>query len=256
VSRLTKPLLGLWLNDLDANAGQILFGAINTDKYHGSLQTVPILKTAGEYSGLVIALSGMSLDGVNISSSTLPAAVLLDTGSTLTYLPNDITRSLYQRLHALPDTSSSTVLAYVPCALAQAERSLDFSFSGIKISVPFNELVLPSKGSDGSGLRFHDGTPACLLGIAPNGGGASVLGDSFLRSAYVVYDLANNQVSLAQTNFNATADHYKVIEAGPGGVPDATLVPNPVTDVKGVVAAGGVRLRVLARPTGAGGLLP
>jgi len=241
----------LWLNDLDANSGQILFGAVNIDKYHGSLQTVPILKSAGEYSGLLIALTGMSLDGANISSSSsLPAAVLLDSGSTITYLPSDITRSLYQRLHALIDTSSPTVVAYVPCALAQEDRSIDFTFSGIQISVPFNELVLPSKGGDGSGLHFHDGSPACLFGIAPNGGGPSVLGDTFLRSAYVVYDLSNHQVSLAQTNFNATTDNYKAIEAGPGGVPDATMVPNPVTDVKGLVAAGSARHKVVARPTG------
>lgn len=241
----------MWLNDLDSSTGQIIFGAVNIDKYHGSLQTVPILKSAGEYSGLFIALTGMSLDGTNISSSSLPAAVLLDSGSTLTYLPNDITRSLFQRLLARIDTSSSPVLAYVPCALAQEDRNIDFTFSGIKISVPFNELVLRSTGPDGSGLNFRDGTPACLLGISPNGGGPSVLGDTFLRSAYVVYDLSNNQVSLAQTNFNATTDNYKAIEAGPGGVPDATMVPNPVTDGKGLVAVGSAKPKgVVAGPRG------
>lgn len=33
------------------------------------------------------------------------------------------------------------------------------------------------------------------------------LGDTFLRSAYVVYDLVNNQVGLAQSSFNDDASY-------------------------------------------------
>jgi Eukaryotic aspartyl protease len=239
----------LWLNDLDANTGQVLFGGVNTAKYHGSLQTVPILQAAGHYVETLIALSGISVDGTDLRSSSLPAGVLLDSGTTLTYLPNEITRSIYDRVHAVTDTSSGRFTAYVPCALANEHRSLDFTFSGIKISVPYNELALPSKNPDGSGLQFDDGTPACVFGIAPSGGGTSVLGDTFLRSAYVVYDLVNNQISLAPTNFNSTTDNIKEIAPGPAGVPDAAMVPNPVTKAQHV-GTGAARLAAVVTPTG------
>ncbi len=239
----------MWLNDLDANTGQILFGGVNTDKYHGSLQTVPILTVQGQFPELLIALSGISLNGTTIRSSSLPAAVLLDSGTTLMYLPSGITTSIYNEVHAAIDTSSGSVTAYVPCALANQDKTIDFTFSGIKISVPFNEIVLPSSTSAGSNLQFDDGTSACVFGIAPSDGGTAVLGDTFLRSAYVVYDLANNQISLAQTNFNSTTDNIKEIQVGSTGVPDATVVPSPITSAKGI-ATGGARLAAVATPTG------
>jgi hypothetical protein len=241
----------LWLNDLDASTGQILFGAVNTAKYHGSLQTIPILKSAGNYSNILIALSGISVNGVNLSSSNLPAAVVLDSGTTLMYLPNEITRPIYQQFNARIETRFGEITAYVPCAFAREDKTIDFTFSGVKIAVPYNEIVLPSTSRDGSGLKFNDGSPACAFGIGSSGGGGPlVLGDTFLRSAYVVYDLSNNQVSLAQTNFNATTDHFVEIEAGPDGVPDATMVASPVTDVKGVAVGGARRLKVVATSRG------
>lgn len=241
----------MWLNDLDASTGQVLFGAVNTDKYHGSLQTIPILKSAGNYSNFLIALSGISVNGVNLSSSSLPVAVTLDSGTTLMYLPNEITRPIYQQFGARTDTRFGEITAYVSCALAQEDRTIDFTFSGIKIAVPYNEIVLPSTSGDGSGFKFNDGSPACVFGIGTSGGGGPfVLGDTFLRSAYVVYDLSNNQISLAQTNFNATTDNFKEIEAGPDGVPDATMVASQVTDVKGVAAGGMRRLKVVATTRG------
>jgi hypothetical protein len=77
------------------------------------------------------------------------------------------------------------------------------------------------------------------IGISDAGSGTSVLGDTFLRSAYVVYDLANNQISLAATNFNATNSDIREIAAGSGGVPGASLVSNAVTSLS--VTGGGAR---------------
>lgn len=66
-----------------------------------------------------------------------------------------------------------------------------------------------------------------------------MLGDTFLRSAYVVYDLANNAISLAPTNFNATASTVLEIAAGANGVPDASGVPGAVASAS--VTSGGAR---------------
>jgi len=66
-----------------------------------------------------------------------------------------------------------------------------------------------------------------------------VLGDTFLRSAYVVYDLSNNEISLAQTNFNATKSNVMEIQSGSAGVPNATGVPNAVSSL--AVGTGGAR---------------
>lgn len=232
----------LWLNDLDAGTGQILFGGVNTAKYTGSLQTVPIIKEYGSYYEFVIALTGVGFGSSSStsSSSSLPAPVLLDSGSSLMYLPNDLTTEIYDQVNAVYD--SNVGAAYVDCSLANNNSaSISFSFSGVTISVAYSELVLNAgTSSNGQPLTFANGIPACIFGIAPADSSTPVLGDTFLRSAYVVYDLDSNEISLAQTNFNSTSDNIQEITNGTSGVPGATAVANPVTTV--VAGTGGARL--------------
>lgn len=221
----------LWLNDLDASEGEILFGGVNTAKYEGSLASMPVIQSFGGYNQLLVALTGLANSGTSLSSSSsLPAAVLLDSGATLTYLPNDIVSEIYSQIQAVYQQDVGA--AYASCSLADSSASLDFTFSGKTISVPFDELFLPAGTNNfGQPITFQNGEEACLFGIAPAQGGTPVLGDTFLRSAYVVYDLANNEISLAQTVFNATNDDIQVIAKGSKSVPDATPVSNPVTNV-------------------------
>ncbi|GAE00272.1 hypothetical protein ATEG_05628 [Paecilomyces variotii No. 5] len=238
----------LWLNDLDANTGSILFGGVNTEKYHGSLETLPIQREDGAFVEFIIALTGLSLSnssGNHSYDSGLPSAVLLDSGSSLTYLPDAIVASLYNDLQATYDSSSQT--AYVPCDLANQDMQLSFTFTKPQINVDMSELVIdPGENSDGSRPTFSDGTPACIFGVAPAGDSTAVLGDTFLRSAYVVYDLSNNEISLANTNFNSTKTHILEIGTGSSAVPDATGVPNPVSVNAG---SGGARI---GGPSGTG----
>jgi len=221
----------LWLNDLDASTGSILFGGVDTDKYSGQLQTLPIIPERGAFAEFIIALTGMGMNGKNGSifqNDNVP--VLLDSGSSLMYLPDNVVRSLYQTFDARYDSSQGA--AFVNCKLANQQGSLDFNFSGVQISVPINELVIVAAVSRGQ--------PVCILGIAPAGNSVAVLGDTFLRSAYVVYDLANNEISLAQTNFNATTQNVQEIQAGAGGVPNAKAVNDAVSTA--AVGTGGPRV--------------
>jgi hypothetical protein len=217
----------LWLNDLDANTGSILFGGVDTDKYNGDLQTVPIIKESGVYQEFVIGLSSLTADGQQVFNDPIP--VLLDSGSSLSYLPDSDANSLYQIFDA--QYNSQAGAAVVSCDLANNDATVDFNFSGINISVPLNELVL----LDG----YSRGREVCILGISSAGSSTPVLGDTFLRSAYVVYDLDNNEISLAPTNFNATSSNIKEITTGSNGVPNASPVANPVTSL--AVGTGGAR---------------
>jgi len=211
----------LWLNDLDASTGSILFGGVDTEKYHGELQTLPILPEQGSiYAEFVIEMTGMALispGGRNqslFSNQNVP--VLLDSGTSLTYLPNTVANAIFQEFNT--QYESSLGAAQVDCNAANQQGSLDFNFSGVHISVPYNELVITSQIIRGRAL--------CILGIAPLLNGVAILGDTFLRSAYVVYDLDNNEISLAQTNFNATKTSIQEIKKGAEGVPNASGAPN------------------------------
>lgn len=67
-----------------------------------------------------------------------------------------------------------------------------------------------------------------LLLIYPLGdaGGTDglVLGDTFLRSAYVVYNLASLQISLAQADFSGGDPQILLIDTGLNVVPGASPV--------------------------------
>lgn len=215
----------LWLNDLDASTGSILFGGIDTEKYTGTLATLPIQQESGVYAEFLITLTEISL-GNTVIASNQAQAVLLDSGSSLTYLPDAITEAIYEQVSA--QYSAEDGAAFVPCSLASNTTTLDFTFTSPTISITMDELVIPATSANGRPLVESDGTKICLFGIAPAGSSSAVLGDTFIRSAYLVYDLSNNEISIAQTKFNTTASNVVEITTGSSAVPDATAVANPV----------------------------
>jgi hypothetical protein len=227
----------LWLNDLDSNTGNILFGGVDTARFSGTLETLPIQKTSGYFAEFLITLTALSFGDTEIASNQAQA-VLLDSGSSLTYLPNAMTEAIYEMVDARYDSNDGA--AYVPCSLASNSSTLKFAFSGPSITVDMSEMVIEVYSTNGRQVTFSDGTPACLFGVAPAGSSTSVLGDTFIRSAYLVYDLANNEISIAQTNFNATDTKVQEIGTGTNSVPDATSVANAATATVG--AGGGGRI--------------
>ncbi|KAI9808532.1 MAG: hypothetical protein M1825_003681 [Sarcosagium campestre] len=223
----------LWLNDYSASTGEILFGGVNTEKYIGDLATLPIQLSRGSRNPreLIITLTGLgATQGGNQQTiaSNRADPVLLDSGASISYLPDDIFSNIRRAVDAQYSPSLGSYV--VDCALSSSTSTMDFEFSGVVIKVPFDELVTdPGPDALGQRLTLDGSTPACLFGLIASGGQSNVLGDSFLRSAYVVYDLDNNEISLAQTNFNSTEDDIREIGTGPDAVPNSTPVDNPVT---------------------------
>ncbi|RDL35335.1 uncharacterized protein BP5553_07266 [Venustampulla echinocandica] len=243
----------LWLNDLDASTGSILFGGVDTEQFMGELATLPVQAEQGEFAEFLVTMTAISF-GSTVIAANQAQAVLLDSGTSLSYLPDPITAAIYEKVGAQYDSSDG--VAYVPCSLAGNTTKLNFSFSGPTIAVPMDELVITVTSNNGRPLTFSDGTKACVFGIAPAGSSTAVMGDTFMRSAYIVYDLANNEISIAQTNFNATKSNVLEIAKGSAAVPSATLVANPVSASAGVQRgqmAGTVTLGVGAAATSKGG---
>jgi hypothetical protein len=236
----------LWLNDLDANRGAVLFGGVNTKKYHGTLQTVPIQKVGGVYAEFIIALTEVAMTSSSktktYSPSSIPAGVLLDSGSSFTYLPDTLVQEIYNDLGVVYDPE--TGIGYLECSKAGKSIAISYTFSSATIDVDLGELTI-----DVGSFFFRNGKRACVFGIAPAGESTAVLGDTFLRSAYVVYDLANNEISLANTNFNSTENDILEIGTGTGSVPGATAISNPVT----TAPIGGTAARI-GGPHGGSGI--
>ncbi|KAH9837508.1 putative aspartic-type endopeptidase opsB [Teratosphaeria destructans] len=234
----------LWLNDLDSSEGSILFGGVNTAKYTGSLESLPIIKEDGIYAEFIIALTAVGENGTSGSiAKNVNSPALLDSGTSLMYLPDSITQSIYNSLGAQYDSSEGA--AFVSCDLANSDATIDLTFSSPTIRIAMSELVIVA-GED-------RGQEICILGISPAGGTTPVLGDTFLRSAYVVYDLYNNEIGLAQTDFNSTSDNILEI-TNSTSIPSASAVANAVTNV--AVSSGGARLNGIGGTTSSSSAMP
>lgn len=160
-------------------------------------------------------------------ASNVALPVILDSGTTDTYLPDALATTILNGVGATQSRSAGNV---VPCDLATRNASFDFGFGGNGgpvVTVDVGNFITPILFRDGSQATFEDGTPACTFGLHAAGDNPMLLGDTFLRSAYVVYDLENNQIGLANTVFNTT--DTDVTEFSGTTIPGVTKVASSVT---------------------------
>lgn len=154
------------------------------------------------------------------SQTNLNIPVILDCGSTDTYLPDAIAQPILSGVGAVPDDTLGFV---VPCSLGNDGATFSFTFGGSGgpvITVGISEFVRPVPDASNQGYTFSDHTPACIWGLQPAGDRPNLFGDTFIRSAYVVYDLESQQIAIAQTNFNTTKSN--IIEFSNEDVPNAS----------------------------------
>ena len=208
----------MWLNDLDSDAGSILFGAIDEAKYHGDLISLPMQPDddSGNVTDFSVTLSSVSITTLGgteqLSLSNLSVPAVLDSGTFDTELPSDIANKIMTGMGSVMVDGVNAV----PCRYRDANATIIYGFGGPggpKISIPISEMIIDAE------FQFQDGSEGCYLGIDSvdvDLGGIVLFGDTFLRSAYVVYDLENKQIALAQTNFNATSSNIKLIPTGTG----------------------------------------
>ncbi|EXJ89647.1 hypothetical protein A1O3_02714 [Capronia epimyces CBS 606.96] len=180
----------LWLDDLASQTGTILFGGYNSAKFSGQLTVIDTLPDAdGTVRSFLIALSSLngSYNGqtTTLTSSTFtPVPALLDSGTSLILMPSAAYTIVANWFGANSDGT-------IDCGLADKSGSVSFGFAGVSIDVPFSELAV-----------LDEDTQTCYFGFADGGPDSDwILGDTFLRSAYVYYDLGNNQIGLAQSVF-------------------------------------------------------
>ncbi|ODV64430.1 acid protease [Ascoidea rubescens DSM 1968] len=205
---ILKNVYSLYLDNSEADSGSLLFGAVDHAKYSGSLQTIPLVNSIPSLSRIVrfdVTLSEISInsssnnfDSMTITTST--RAALLDCGTTLTYVPSTVFRRIGQ---ALGGTYSSQIGGYiVECSIGNEDVYIDYNFQGVIIQVALHDVLIPVT----SGRNSY-----CAIAIFDSGNDRVILGNSFLRSAYVVFNLDDNQISIAQAIHNANDSDIEVV---------------------------------------------
>jgi hypothetical protein len=201
----------------------------------GDLTRIQILQDtrAGGYSHFTVALTLLTATSSSgrdvLSSRVFPIPVVLDSGTTLSYLPTDIAMQVWTEVGASYEPHSG--IAFLPCSRANSTGYFSFGFagpSGPMIKVTMDELVLDL--TQGNPPLFtqgpNKGLAACSFGIQNSSSGPFLLGDTFLRSSYVVYDLANNEIGIAPTDFNSTTSNIREFPSQGATIPQATVAPH------------------------------
>ncbi|KUI65031.1 Candidapepsin-3 [Cytospora mali] len=184
------------LGSKDEGEGVLVFGGVDTSKFAGNLAALPIIPAKDSPDGVArywISMNNMSLtppSGQTKMYLNSTMDVFLDTGSTLTLLPQDVCDQLGSDFGASGVDSSGYY--NVDCSLADLDGTVNFDFNGVSIEVPYSEFI--RKNSEDS----------CVLGITPSDT-FTLLGDTFMRSAYAVFDLDTNAIHMQQyTNCGST----------------------------------------------------
>lgn len=177
----------MYLNKLEANPGSILYGGIDLAKYAGDLTVLPVQLSDGKYKHFIVTVDQITYSG----SKTGSRDVLLDYGYANNYLPMELAAIIWNAVKASKWNDGAPM---VDCDLSQRNtETVDFEFGATRIQIPISELVYTNS----------ERTPplpagSCEFGIwAQEDGSPIILGDIFLQKAYVVYDLTNNEISLA-----------------------------------------------------------
>ncbi|XP_044721448.1 eukaryotic aspartyl protease domain-containing protein [Hirsutella rhossiliensis] len=227
---IDAPVFSLFLDDLDAKSGTILFGGIDSQKYHGKLATLPLISDiqTGSRNGTsyTVRLRGFEVDGIDLDN--LDAAAILDSGSTISLLPDYQVQDIYR--HFGVRSVQGIPIPLVDCAYRSAKGkgiAFNFKFDGANIRVPVAEMIRH---------LFGDWERVCIFGVGSaydygiSSDRFALLGDTFLRSAYVVYDMANRQLGIAQANTKADKSNIVEIRKGDTQLPDIAGVPGTGQD--------------------------
>lgn len=231
------PAFSLYLNDLQTSQGAILFGGVDTDKFHGGIATLPLQSLPPSISlNQDIVTYNVQLNGFSVSGVDTPAVsganAILDSGSTISLLPDAVVQAVWKHFGIV--NIQGIPIPFVDCAKGSSKNvNFNFQFTNKTIRVPIDEMVINNLASVQDDILqdptlsslFKGWSGVCTFGISSttNYGVRSddfvLLGDTFLRSAYVVYDLQNKQIGIAQATLNATGSSIIEFQAGSKSIP-------------------------------------
>ncbi|KAI5952254.1 hypothetical protein KGF54_003120 [Candida jiufengensis] len=167
------------LGALHAQKASLVFGAIDRAKYNGNLTILPKGDGTGVLTNSVTFANGKKFNiGINLP---------IDTGAPFTYLSKPIADPILTELSGGKLNSDYTF----DCSIANQNKNLTFNFNGVNIDIPYSDLIRQS-GSK------------CVSTILVDT--FQVLGDNFLRHAYVAWNFDTNKVGLAQATHSDKTD--------------------------------------------------
>ncbi|KAI8389493.1 aspartic peptidase domain-containing protein [Blakeslea trispora] len=182
--RISSPIVSFYLGRTqDGGRGEVLFGDINQNHFEGRLTYIPV--TIKKY--WQVDLTDISIDKTRLLNKTMSA--VLDTGTTLVIVPLAVSNAIHQ---AIPGARFDLIYGWrIPCAYANNTTSvLNIQLDGKNFPLYPRDIIRTKSTSE---------PELCYSGIAGANLPFVILGDTFLRSYYSVFDFGKGCVGLAKS---------------------------------------------------------
>ncbi|KAJ5190623.1 uncharacterized protein N7498_009608 [Penicillium cinerascens] len=239
---INSPAFSMWSN-------MILFGGINKAKYEEPLYTFPIVNGSDLTKALRINMTGISVNETAMVSDKFPLDAVFDIEVDMTYVPDYLAKALFAQIGAtgVPDDNGQVNLS---CSSVGENATIGFNFGDLNVQLPAWSFL---SGNPDIGESDYETDDLCYFTICENkelqNEGSIVLGTNFITLVYSVFDLENDEISLAGRNWNAASDDIVEITTGKNAVPGTTAGSNSTgSNSTGTKSAGkksaGIRIEV------------
>lgn len=163
-------------------------------------ETAIVPVSGGGYTYYSISIDGFSISapsGSTVASHNYTASrqsIIVDSGTTLIYLPDRIADYVASLFNPPATFNANTQLYLVSCTATAP--TVGVKIAGKTYNISTDDLMNRGSGAVG-GPAVGARSGQCALAVQRAAGGASVLGDSWLKNVLVVFDLGENKVRVA-----------------------------------------------------------
>ncbi|KAK0543735.1 hypothetical protein OC845_005968 [Tilletia horrida] len=175
------------LSDEYSFGGVMSLGQPESSYYTGAINYVALT----EKSYWQVALDGITVRGYSLPISDFEA--MIDSGTAGITAPDDVVASFYAAIPNARQTSESSLHWEYPCD--QTNLDITFTFGDYSYTIPDASFQITSSDSEGYcvGAMFSTG-----LSTAETAGPQIILGDTFMRQFYIVFDGTRPAIGFAQ----------------------------------------------------------
>ncbi|KAI9268596.1 aspartic peptidase domain-containing protein [Helicostylum pulchrum] len=197
-------------------SGEMMIGGTNPNKYSGEIEYAPVMSDSTYWMVGGKSIQILKRDTVDeiVLNSTFDGVrgMIIDTGTTLTYVDHELAEEIVREVagreenNVALDHMSGTFI--INCQAPHLnDRSVDYSVkiileNDVTLNIPVKDLIIPLDG------KTVQESTQCMFGIAPwmktgtsdkmNKKGWILIGDSVLRSTYLVFDMKQNRIGFAK----------------------------------------------------------
>ncbi|KAK9479910.1 aspartic peptidase domain-containing protein [Lipomyces japonicus] len=179
----------------DSSSGSISFGGADPDRFTGDIAYADLTRTGGLW---MIDIDDAYVNGAGVGFTDKVA--LIDTGTTLILIPPEDASRIHADLVSDGGSGSGVVLTdgknfVIPC---NTSATLAFGFAGRQWQVPADAYI-GSKYDDAGNCVTN------IQGMAITGNNTWLMGASFLKNVYCVFDREQGRVGFADKSSSSSS---------------------------------------------------